>query len=63
MPVEKTCTSMTSTGDLANGLGMYYDTTCAQGGIGCGHIQTLCRLCAKNPERVNKPYAACPSCV
>lgn len=63
MPVGKTCTSMTSPGDRAIGLGMYYDTTCAQGGVGCGHMETLCRLCAKDPQRVNSPYPACPLCV
>ena len=63
MPVSKPCTSLTSSGDKAIGLGMYYDEKCARGGVGCAHIQPLCRLCAKKPERINKPYPPCPACV
>lgn len=63
MPIEQPCTSFTSPGDKAIGIGMYYDRQCAQGGVGCAHIQPLCRLCAKELERVNRPYPACPACV
>jgi hypothetical protein len=63
MPIESPCTSLISPGDTAIGLGMYYDLKCAQGGIGCRHIKTLCRLCAKKLTLVDNPYRACPACV
>jgi hypothetical protein len=63
MPVGSTCTSLNSPGDAAAGLGMYYDATCGQGGVGCNHIKANCRLCAKDPAIVNNPFIRCPACV
>ncbi|CAF0928792.1 unnamed protein product [Adineta ricciae] len=63
LPAGATCTSLTSPGDAAAGLGMYYDASCSQGGVGCNHIQPNCRLCAKDPAVVNNPFLKCPSCV
>lgn len=63
MPVGAPCTTLISPGDKVGGLGAYYDRKCAQGGIGCDYVQTLCRLCAKKPELIGKPYLPCPACV
>jgi endo-1,3(4)-beta-glucanase len=63
MPVGSPCTSLTAPGDAAAGLGMYYDPTCAQGGVGCDHIKANCRLCAKNPAVADNPFRKCPACV
>jgi len=63
MPVGSPCTSLTTPGDAAIGIGMYYDSKCTQGGVGCNFVKPLCRLCAKNPAIVNNPYLACPACV
>ncbi|UJR31943.1 hypothetical protein I4U23_019416 [Adineta vaga] len=63
LPADAPCTSLTSPGDAAAGLGMYYDASCAQGGVGCNHIKPNCRLCAKNPAVINDPFLKCPSCV
>ncbi|CAF0872104.1 unnamed protein product [Rotaria sordida] len=63
MPLNGPCTSLTSPGDKDAGLGMYYEQTCAQGGVGCHHVKENCRLCAKNPAIVNNPFVKCPPCV
>ncbi|CAF1222202.1 unnamed protein product [Rotaria sp. Silwood1] len=63
MPLDGSCTSLTSPGDAAAGLGMYYDPKCAQGGVGCNHIKPNCRLCAKDPAMINNPFVKCPACV
>ncbi|CAF3503227.1 unnamed protein product [Rotaria socialis] len=63
LPLGSPCTSLTSPGDAAAGLGMYYDSKCAQGGVGCNHIKENCRLCAKNPALINNPFVQCPACV
>ncbi|CAF0816447.1 unnamed protein product [Didymodactylos carnosus] len=63
LPLNKPCKSLAAPGDINNGLGMFYDVNCQQGGVGCNHIQHLCRLCAKDPAVYNKPYIPCPACV
>ncbi|CAF2646360.1 unnamed protein product [Rotaria sp. Silwood2] len=63
MPLDGSCTSLTSPGDAAAGLGMYYDPKCVQGGVGCDHIKANCRLCAKDPAMINNPFVKCPACV
>lgn len=64
MPIGSPCTSLITPGDKAEGLGAYYDPTCLDhGGVGCDYQKPVCRLCAKNPALIDKPYVKCPACV
>ncbi|CAF0913646.1 unnamed protein product [Adineta steineri] len=63
LPADAPCKTLASPGDINAGLGMYYDVSCNQGGVGCNHIKPNCRLCAKDPAVIDKPFRQCPSCV
>jgi len=61
MPKGRSCTSLTPNKTKAEGLGAYFKYPCI--GVGCNYYRPYCRLCAKDPSKVGKPYPECPSCV
>mmetsp|Transcript_18405 Transcript_18405/g.34625 ORF Transcript_18405/g.34625 Transcript_18405/m.34625 type:complete len:254 (-) Transcript_18405:69-830(-) len=56
-----TCMGMALLGDIAAGLGKYYDASCLHlGGVGCEG--NGCRVCAtSDPQKAD--YVACPPCM
>ena len=61
LPRGNSCTDATPDEVRAAGLGVYYKYPCR--GAGCNFIGKRCRLCAKDPTKVGRPYPKCPKCV
>ncbi|CAF1014503.1 unnamed protein product [Adineta steineri] len=61
LPHGNSCTDATSDETKAAGLGVYYEYPCI--GIGCNFYRPFCRLCAKHPLKIGRPYSKCPECV
>ena len=50
------------TATRAAGLGVYYGISAAAE-LAVNFNGKMCRLCAKDPTKINRPYRECPSCV
>ncbi|CAF1457880.1 unnamed protein product [Adineta ricciae] len=61
LPKGRSCTALTPEEMRDKDLGSYFKYPCA--GIGCNFYRPYCRLCTKDPNKVNKPYVECPKCV
>ena len=61
MPEGNSCTAMTPDETKSAGLGVYYEYPCI--GVGCNFMGIMCRLCAKHPSLIGRPYPKCPACV
>lgn len=60
-PYGNSCTAATPDQTKSEGLGVYYESPCR--GVGCNFYGAMCRLCAKHPSLINRPYPKCPACV
>ncbi|GMF27268.1 unnamed protein product [Phytophthora lilii] len=56
---EATCTLVSSGGDIAVGVDIATDSTCASGGVGC--IDKVCRFCQVTPTVQSAAFVNCTS--
>ncbi|CAF4304011.1 unnamed protein product [Adineta steineri] len=61
LPLGNSCTDATPGETKAAGLGVYYEYPCS--GVGCNFNGVMCRICAKHPSQIGRPYPKCPECV
>ncbi|CAF0896251.1 unnamed protein product [Adineta steineri] len=61
LPLGNSCTDATPGDKKAAGLGVYYEYPCS--GVGCNFNGVMCRICAKHPSQIGRPYPKCPECV
>lgn len=52
------CTMTVSDGDAANGIQIYTDSSCADGGVGC--IDEICRFCKRRSTSQSEQFQSCP---
>ncbi|KAI9992787.1 hypothetical protein PInf_014655 [Phytophthora infestans] len=53
------CTQVASEGDASVGIGLFTDTSCASGGVGC--IDDVCRFCKLKSTEQSAAFVDCPS--
>ncbi|CAF4244698.1 unnamed protein product, partial [Adineta steineri] len=54
LPLGNSCTDATPGDKKAAGLGVYYEYPCS--GVGCNFNGVMCRICAKHPSQIGRPY-------
>ncbi|KAF4046049.1 hypothetical protein GN244_ATG01552 [Phytophthora infestans] len=56
---SEACTQAASEGDASVGIGLFTDTSCASGGVGC--IDDVCRFCKLKSTEQSAAFVDCPS--